>query len=52
MDRPAMLSSVPMTAARGSSVRRTNRTQATTMIGPMNSRSRAMPTGSRSTAMK
>lgn len=52
MHRPAMLRSVPMTAARGSSVRRTNRTHATTTMGPMNSRSSAMPTGSRSTAMK
>lgn len=52
MHRPAMLSSVPITAARGSTVRRTNRTQATTTMGPMNSSRSAMPTGRRSTAMK
>lgn len=52
MHRPAILSSVPITAARGSTVRRTKRTQATTTMGPMNSSRSAMPTGRRSTAMK
>lgn len=52
MHKPAMLRNAPMTAARGRTVRRTKRTQATTTMGPMNSKRSAMPTGRRSTAMK